>query len=112
MSLNLKAITSNTWPDYNTSFRIFLNPVNIDQKEFADLHGRMHGYDPETKNFVLWDTDTNYGTRYGETGRWLAKQWAIKETDPLVWLSSLSAAQVDRIQTKIEETVYGTHARN
>jgi|TARA_R110000744_G_scaffold278970_3_gene391180 hypothetical protein len=78
---------------------------NVDRKEFADLYGRMHGYDPKTDNFVLWDTDT-IPTRYGETGRWLAKQWAIKETDPLVWLSSLSAAQVDRIQTKIEETVY------
>jgi len=80
---------------------------NVERDEFADLYGRSHGYDPERMDFTWRASD-----RYGETGRWLAKTWALKEKDPLAWLSSLSAAQVDRIQTKIEETVYATHARD
>ena len=58
---------------------------NVDEREFAELYERS------------WDNDPT---------NWLAKTWRLKEKDPLWWLSSLSAAQVDRIQNQIEKVVY------
>ena len=57
---------------------------NVDEQEFADLYGRS------------WDNDPT---------KWLAKTWGLKDKDPLWWLSSLSPAQVDRIQDQIRDKV-------